>query len=71
MNSFETIKRNYDRHSWSEAMVKWPSENVITPEQYTEITGTPTGHKIRRPERPIEEADIEHPGTITDRRAGW
>ena len=40
--NFEAIKRNYDRHLWSEAMVKMAvRKNVITPEQYTEITGTP------------------------------
>lgn len=42
--NFETIKRNYDRHLWSEAMVKMAvRKNVITPEQYTEITGEEAG----------------------------
>lgn len=38
--SYETIKRNYDRGLWSKAMVKVAVvKGVITPEQYTEITG--------------------------------
>lgn len=38
--NFKTIKRNYDRGLWSDAMVKMAvRKGVITAEQYTEITG--------------------------------
>ncbi len=38
--NFETIKKNYDRKLWSEAMVKTAvRKGVITAEQYEEITG--------------------------------
>ena len=38
--NFETVKRNYDRGLWSAAMVKMAvRKGVITPAQYTEITG--------------------------------
>lgn len=38
--SFEIIKRNYDRKLWSKRMVALAvQKEVITPEQYKEITG--------------------------------
>lgn len=38
--TFETIKRNYDRKLWNKQMVKTAViKEVITPEQYREITG--------------------------------
>lgn len=38
--NFQTIKKNYDRGLWSAAMVKMAvKKGIITPEQYTEITG--------------------------------
>lgn len=38
--SFEIIKRNYDRGLWSLAMVRMAvTKNVITREQFKEITG--------------------------------
>ena len=38
--TFETIKRNYDRHLWSKAQVRIAvKKGVITPEEYEEITG--------------------------------
>ncbi|WFR55342.1 XkdX family protein [Anaerocolumna sp. AGMB13025] len=38
--TFETIKRNYDRKLWNKQMVKTAViKEVITPEQYQEITG--------------------------------
>ena len=38
--SFENIKRNYDRKLWNAKMVAMAVvKNVITPEQYKEITG--------------------------------
>lgn len=38
--NFETIKRNYDRGLWNDAMVKMAvRKGVITREQYREITG--------------------------------
>lgn len=38
--SFNTIKKNYDRGLWSAGMVRLAvQKGIITPEQYTEITG--------------------------------
>ena len=38
--TFETIKRNYDRKLWNAQMVAMAvAKNVITAEQYKEITG--------------------------------
>ena len=38
--NFETIKRNFDRGLWSEAMVKLAvRKGVITKAQYQKITG--------------------------------
>lgn len=38
--TFEIIKKNYDRGLWNKLMVKVAvTKNVITPEQYKEITG--------------------------------
>lgn len=38
--TFETIKRNYDRKLWNKSMVGLAvKKNVITAEQYQEITG--------------------------------
>jgi uncharacterized XkdX family phage protein len=38
--SFDKIKYNYDAGFWSAAMVKVAvKKGVITPEEYTEITG--------------------------------
>lgn len=38
--TFETIKRNYDRKLWNAQMVAMAVvKNVITAEQYKEITG--------------------------------
>ncbi|MHB1154059.1 MAG: XkdX family protein [Eubacteriales bacterium] len=38
--TFEQIKKNYDRKLWNKQMVaKAVLKGVITPEQYTEITG--------------------------------
>lgn len=38
--TFETIKRNYDRKLWNKQMVKMAvMKEVITAEQYKEITG--------------------------------
>lgn len=38
--SFEIIKRNYDRKLWNKQMVAMAViKNVITAEQYMEITG--------------------------------
>ena len=38
--NYNTIKRNYDRGLWSDAMVRLAvRKGVITEEQYTEITG--------------------------------
>lgn len=38
--NFETIKRNYDRKLWSDAMVRTAvKKGVITHEEYQEITG--------------------------------
>lgn len=38
--TFETIKRNYDRKLWNKQMVAMAViKNVITAEQYMEITG--------------------------------
>ena len=38
--SFELIKRNYDRKLWNKQMVALAvAKNVITAEQYQEITG--------------------------------
>lgn len=38
--SFETVKRNYDRGLWNDAMVKLAvRKGVITREQYEAITG--------------------------------
>ena len=38
--TFETIKRNYDRKLWNAQMVAMAvTKNVITAEQYKEITG--------------------------------
>lgn len=38
--TFEMIKRNYDRNLWNEQMVKVAVvKNVITAEQYKQITG--------------------------------
>ena len=38
--NFATIKKNYDRGLWSDAMVKMAvKKGIITKEQYTEITG--------------------------------
>ena len=40
--NYETIKRNYDRGLWNNAMVKMAvRKGVITREQYQEITGKP------------------------------
>lgn len=38
--NYETIKKNFDRGLWTASMVKLAvRKGVITPEQYTEITG--------------------------------
>lgn len=38
--TYEIVKKNYDRKLWSKAMVKVAVvKNIITPEQYQEITG--------------------------------
>lgn len=38
--NFKTIKSNYDRKLWSDAMVRMAvKKGIITKEQYTEITG--------------------------------
>ena len=38
--NYETIKRNYDRGLWNDAMVKLAvRKGVITREQFEEITG--------------------------------
>lgn len=38
--NYNTIKKNYERGLWSEAMVKMAvRKGVITKEQYEEITG--------------------------------
>lgn len=38
--NYKTIKSNYDRGLWSEAMVQTAvRKGIITAEQYTEITG--------------------------------
>lgn len=38
--NFDTIKRNYDRGLWNDAMVKvMVRKGLITSDQYTEITG--------------------------------
>lgn len=38
--TYETIKKNYDRGLWNIQMVKVAvKKNVITPEQFKEITG--------------------------------
>lgn len=38
--TYEIIKKNYDRGLWNAQMVKVAVvKNVITPEQYQEITG--------------------------------
>lgn len=38
--SFENIKRNFERGLWNAQMVAMAvTKNVITPEQYKEITG--------------------------------
>lgn len=38
--NYKTIKSNYDRGLWSEAMVKTAvRKGIITAKQYTEITG--------------------------------
>ncbi|MGB8455140.1 MAG: XkdX family protein [Anaerocolumna sp.] len=38
--TFEIIKKNYDKKLWNKQMVKTAVvKNVITPEQYQEITG--------------------------------
>lgn len=38
--TFEAIKKNYDRKLWNKLMVATAVvKGVITPEQYTEITG--------------------------------
>lgn len=38
--TYEMIKRNYDRGLWNAAMVRTAvRKGVITPAQYTEITG--------------------------------
>lgn len=40
--TFEMIKKNYDRKLWNEQMVAVAvTKNVITAEQYEEITGKP------------------------------
>ena len=38
--TFESIKRNYNRNLWNKQMVGMAvKKDVITPEQYQEITG--------------------------------
>ncbi len=38
--NFDNIKRNYDRKLWTKQMVRIAvRKNVITPEEYQEITG--------------------------------
>lgn len=38
--NFETIKKNYERKLWSEAMVRVAvRKGILTKEQFTEITG--------------------------------
>lgn len=38
--NYNTIKKNFDRGLWNAQMVKTAvKKGVITPEQYTEITG--------------------------------
>ena len=38
--NFETIKKNFDRKLWSQAMVKTAvKKGVITADEYMEITG--------------------------------
>lgn len=38
--TFESVKRNYDRKLWNNKMVAVAvAKEVITPEQYEEITG--------------------------------
>lgn len=38
--NFETVKRNYERGLWNDAMVKMAvRKGVITREQYRDITG--------------------------------
>lgn len=38
--NYETIKKNYDRHLWSKAMVKMAvRKGVITKAEYQTITG--------------------------------
>lgn len=40
--NYETIKRNYDRGLWNNAMVKMAvRKGVITRKQFEEITGKP------------------------------
>ena len=37
---YETIKKNYERHLWTIALVKMAvKKGLITKEQFTEITG--------------------------------
>ena len=40
--TYETVKRNYEKHLWNKAMVRLAvKKGVITAEQYAEIVGEP------------------------------
>ena len=40
--TYETVKRNYDKHLWNKSMVRLAvKKGVISAEQYAEIVGEP------------------------------